>query len=224
MMHRLLLAGVAALIAGSALAADPQDHAGAYWLSGLSEGDETCDVTLGTEGVVGGWSIELADDCAADFDLPDGIAAWTMGGDGSVRFIDPLRKTLLTFEPTEIGGYVAQRRGQEPISLDRAMDGPEPTEHDRMSGDWVLNRMGGATVCRLVMTSDADGASGELAAEPGCAPAYAGIVRFKVAGERVQLLDRAGKSVLRLSGDSIQGFDGDDANREYIGFMRDWGE
>lgn len=220
MWRCVALAGL--LLASPALAADPVDHAGAYWISGVSEGAESCDVTLGTEPVIGGWSLELAKDCYTEFKLSRDIAAWTVGADGSVRFIDPLRKVLVSFEPVEIGGFVADIGGPEPIALDRAVNEPELTEQDRMSGQWVVTRMGGDIQCRLASTSDQAGRKGKLTPGAGCKAPWSSLTRWEAKGGRIQLFDGKGKVLLGLKGDSIEGFDGDDAKGELIAFTRDW--
>ncbi|MDO9338661.1 MAG: AprI/Inh family metalloprotease inhibitor [Caulobacter sp.] len=213
---------LAALAAAPALAAEPADHAGAYWLGGVSEGDESCDVTLGSEPVIGGWSLKLAADCQEKLGVSPDIAAWTTGGGGQIRFIDALRKPLLVFEPVEIGGFVAQPDGGEPLSLDRAVNGPEPTEQERMSGPWVVTRMGGDIQCRYASTANKAGSKGTLIPGADCPAPWSRISRWEVAKGRVTLFDKAGKVVVVLPGDSIQGFDGDDAKGEFLGFTRDW--
>ena len=221
MMWRGVALAAAVAFATPALAADPADHAGAYWIGGVSEGDDSCDVTLGAEPAIGGWTLKLAKDCKA-LDLPDDIAAWNVGPDGSVRFIDPLRKTLLTFKPIEAGGYIADRGDKEPISLDRSVEGPPPTEQDRMSGQFVVTKMGGDIQCRMASTADAAGRTGKLTPGAGCKAPWSGLSRWEIAGGRITLYDRKGAVLLRLKGDSIEGFDGDDAKGDFIGFTKDW--
>jgi hypothetical protein len=214
---------IAALLASPAMAAErPSELAGAYWLGGVSEGDETCNVTLGQEPVVGGWSLELAPDCFEKLGMSTDIAAWTRGPDGQVRFIDALRKPLLIFEPAEIGGFVAQPDEGPPLSLDRAVAEPELTEQQRMGGQWAVTRLGGDIVCRYASTSDKAGMKGTLKPSAGCPAPWSKVSRWEIAKGRLMLVDTAGKMVVALPGDSIQGFDGEDSKGDFVGFVRDW--
>ena len=113
----LALAGAVGALALAAFA-PPADQAGDYSLSRTTEGPDVCHLRLTSEPAIGGWAVALGEDCAALFELSPDIAAWTAGPDGEIRFIDPLRRPLLVFIPTEIGGYVAERPGSYALSLD----------------------------------------------------------------------------------------------------------
>jgi hypothetical protein len=121
-LRRLGLAAV--LAAGLTLPAAAQDspagYAGQWTISGVTEGAEVCTITLGEEAAIGGWSIEVPQDCIDRLGVPPDVAAWTVYPDGAIGLIDPLRKVLLKFAPTEIGGYVAEPEGGEPLALDQA--------------------------------------------------------------------------------------------------------
>jgi hypothetical protein len=202
-----------------------QANAGRYTLSGVSEGDPVCKVRLGGEMAIGGWTIDLAKDCYGKFGLSPDIAAWTVYPDGSIAFIDPLRKPLIKFEPVEAGGYVGDGPKGRPIALDRETGGRALTEAERMSGTWMLTRLGGEVVCRYAMTSNKAGSAGGLKAKAGCPAAWARATGWRVAKGRISLTAVSGKksqTLLTLPGDGIQGFDGEDAKGELYGFVRDW--
>lgn len=117
--------GLAAVLAAGltlpAAAQDsPTDYAGQWTISGVTEGAEVCTITLGDDAAIGGWSINVPQDCVDRLDVPPDVAAWTLYPGGAIGLIDPLRKALLKFAPTDIGGYVAEPDGGEPLSLDRA--------------------------------------------------------------------------------------------------------
>lgn len=219
-------AALLALAASPAAALEaPKDYAGPWTLSGVSEGDPVCKVKLGREMAIGGWSVELAKDCYGKFGLSEDIAAWTVYPDGAIGFIDPLRKLVIRFEPVEIGGYVGDGPQGRPISLDREQKGRPPTEAERMSGTWMLTELGGKVICRYRMTSNKAGTAGTLKAEPGCPADWARVTRWSTGGGKIHLkiyADRASLIRLALPGDSIQGFDGEDAKGELYGFVRDW--
>ena len=98
----------------------PKDYAGKWTLSGVSEGDAACTLTLTSEQAIGGWAVDLPRDCVDKFAVAEDAAAWTLVPGGAIAFIDPLRHVVLKFDPTAIGGYVAHPAGAEPIALDRA--------------------------------------------------------------------------------------------------------
>lgn len=215
------LIALLALATPAAAQTPPQDYAGPYTLSGLSEGDEVCDLTLGDEPVVGGWSIDIPKDCFDKFGISSDIAAWTTGGDGEVRFIDALRKPLLIFEKTEIGGYVAHPSEGEPISLDRKTDAPELTAQERMSGAFIATRMGGDPLCLLTLTSNKDGMAGTLKPRGACQAPWASAAKWRIEGEVLLLSDAKGKTLVKLRGDPILGFGGTTAGGDDVGLSRD---
>lgn len=218
-----LAAALALLTSPAAALQAPKDYAGQYTLSGVSEGAAVCRLTLTDEQAIGGWSVTLAKDCHGKFGLSDDIAAWTVLANGSIGFIDPLRKVVLRFEPVVAGGYVAQRAGAGPIALDRVAKQRTLTQSQRMSGAWMLTRLGGEAVCRYALTANKTGSAGGLKARAGCPAAWARAVGWEIGKGRIRLLDKAGKPLLTLAGDSIQGFDGEDARGVFRGFVRDGG-
>jgi len=119
------LSGLAAILAAGltlpAAAQDsPTDYAGKWTISGVAEAAEVCTITLGDGAAIGGWTLDVSRDCFDNLGVPEDVAAWTVYPDGAIGLIDPMRKVLLMFAPTDIGGYVAERAGGEPLALDRA--------------------------------------------------------------------------------------------------------
>jgi len=203
----------------------PKDYAGKYTISGLSEGADVCTVNLGSEGAIGGWALKVPKDCFQKFGFSQDVAAWTVYPDGAIGFIDPLRKLKLKFEPSQIGGYVATPDEGEGLSLDRVVPGGDKplTEQQRMSGKWALGEMGDR-LCTWQSTPDAAGMKGTLTQATPCQAQWSakGIVGWKRIRGGVQLLDRAGKAVLTLTGDSIEGFGSPLSGSANYGFFRDW--
>lgn len=219
---------LAALVAAPALPAAaldaPRDYTGGWTLSGVSEGAESCKVNLTQEEAIGGWGLTLADDCQGKFDLSEDIAAWTVYPNGAIGFIDALRHVVLKFEPSGVGGYVAQPARGEPLSLDRATARDAAlTEQQRMSGTWTLTELGGTPTCTVQLTAGADGMSGTLRKPGACRPPWArtDLARWVRKGDRITLLDRKGKPVGVLGGDSFEGFTGD-TRGVFVGFIRQW--
>lgn len=198
----------------------PRDYAGSWTLAGVSEGAEACAVKLGDERAIGGWTIDVPADCVDKLGVSPDIAAWTVHSDGAIGFIDPLRRTLLKFEPTDVGGYVAQPDEGEPLSLDRVEPNlHEPTEQERMAGRWALMSMG-ERLCGWTSMPSADGMRGGLEPSGACQPQYRKIVRWQRAKGRLMLMDQRGRLVMSLPGDSIEGFFSP-ADVDNLGFVRD---
>ncbi len=229
-MARALIIGMgAALAAALALPAAaleaPKDYAGAWTLSGVSEGDAACTLTLTDEGAIGGWGVEIPKDCFDKFGLSEDIAAWTVYPGGAIGFIDPLRAGKLRFEPTAIGGYVAEPDEGPPLALDRAGQGDvELTDQQRMSGAWRFTGLGGTPTCTVVLTSAPDGMSGELRRTDACGPPWSGIAitRWRRYNDHIIFLDRRSKRVADLSGNPVEGFTGS-ARGALVGFSRQQG-
>ena len=220
------LGGTAFTLPAAALEA-PRDYAGAWTLSGVSEGDSVCTATLGTDQAIGGWGVTLARTCAAVFPQAEDVAAWSVLPDGSVLFIDPLRHVLLKFEPIEAGGYVAHPAQGEPVALDRATrDTARLTARQRMSGHWVLNAMGGDRLCGWTSTSDRAGATGRLVRKGACTKAWAvkGVTGWRRSSGRITLTGAKGKAILTLPGDPIEGFYSPATSAQTLGFFREWDE
>lgn len=222
--RRLAWAVLAAAVAFPAAALEaPKDYAGQWTISGVSEGAEVCTVTLGDEGAIGGWVLDVPKDCFEKFGFSEDVAAWTVYPDGAIGFINPLRKMLLRFEPAPIGGYVAEPDEGQPLALDRAgQSDRELTERERMSGRWALMSMG-QVVCAWQSKPAADGMKGKLTPSKPCQPAWAKkkIVAWERAGGRLMLIDVRGRMVRALPGDGVEGFFSPPEAGENLGFVRD---
>ncbi|MDP1738945.1 MAG: AprI/Inh family metalloprotease inhibitor [Caulobacter sp.] len=220
---RPLLAGLFAALALPAAALEaPRDYAGRWTLSGVSEGDEVCTLTLTDQGAIGGWGIAIPRDCFDRLGLSEDIAAWTLTPGGAISFIDPLRKEKLRFEPTAIGGYVAEPDAGPPLALDRAGQGDvELTDQQRMTGRWTFTGLGGAPTCTVVLTAAPDGLSGALRRTDACRPPWSGIAitRWRRYDDRIIFLDRLSQRVAALSGNPVEGFSGN-ARGALVGFSR----
>lgn len=226
-MTRPLILAVALAFAGLALPAAaleaPKDYAGDWTLSGVSEGDETCDVILSADQAIGGWSLAFAADCQDRFTLPEDIAAWTVLPGGAIGFIDPMRHVVLKFEPVPAGGYIARPANGDPISLDRAVETPELTEQQRMTGPWSFTGLGGTPVCAVTLTASADGMSGTVKKTGACHAPWdrADLTAWMRHGDQLVLLSSKGRLIATLGGDSFEGFTGAHGG-VFVGLVRDW--
>lgn len=217
----LLAALFAALALPAAALEAPKDYAGKWTLSGISEGDAACTLILTAKPVIGGWGVDAPKDCIDRFAAIEDVAAWTVSPGGVIAFIDPLRKVVLKFEPTAVGGYLAHPAGGEAIALDRARVDIALTERERMAGAWTLTTLGGAPTCRLKLTATTNGLSGGLRRAAPCqAPwAKAAFATWRRSGGKITLYDGGGRAVVILKGDSVQGFTGT-VKGAFVGFVR----
>lgn len=199
----------------------PKDYAGKWTLSGVSEGDAACTLTLTSEQAIGGWAVDLPRDCVDKFAVAEDAAAWTLVPGGAIAFIDPLRHVVLKFDPTAIGGYVAHPAGAEPIALDRARVDVALTERQRMTGAWTLTALGGAPTCRLKLTATTNGLKGGIQMASACQDPWAktAFATWRRASGKITLYDAGGRAVVTLKGDSVQGFTGT-AKGAFVGFIR----
>ena len=92
------------------LAAVDQDMLAEFfgvWQVSNADGSRICDVELTREEAIGGFAIELADDCASVFPVMGDVAAWRLLEGWGIVFIDVTRKELIRFTtPDET--YVAE--------------------------------------------------------------------------------------------------------------------
>lgn len=221
MTRSLLLATLLTALALPAAALEaPKDYAGKWTLSGLSEGDAVCTLALTGEEAIGGWAVDLPKDCVDKFPATGDVAAWTLVPDGAIAFIDPLRHVVLKFEPVEIGGYVAHPAKGESIALDRARVVVELTDQQRMARVWLLTGLGGDPICIVQLASAEDGTSGTIRNMSRCQAPWTGVQfgSWKRADGKLTLLDTAGRPVITLKGDPIEGFSGETAAGDFVGF------
>ena len=92
-------------------------YAGPCTLSGVTEGAPYCLLTLGTEGVIGGATLEISPTCRRNFPLEE-VTGWTLRGDQLV-LIDALRQAQISFSWVESGGFMGALPTGEAVSLDR---------------------------------------------------------------------------------------------------------
>ena len=181
------------LLAGGVVAADqpraPQDLAGAWTLSRMSEGPEVCHLTLSPDSTDGGLIVHIPFSCYKDFDVED-VTAWGVDpADGAILFNDRRGRPLYRFDPVPAGGYGANAPGW---SLDRREAPPPRTPQQTMTGVWKMTGLGGRALCAFDLTSDARGLSGALRPREGCSGEWRGRgwTRWSLDGKELTLYGR----------------------------------
>ncbi len=153
-MRRQFLWGIAVSLAAflvrPAFAADAaldwaEPHAGVWTLAGVTEGAPYCALTFGTEGVVGGASIDVSATCRRNFPMEE-VAAWTLRGD-TIALIDPLRQTVIAFVHQQDGSYSATISDGETVTLDKGAPDAPASRKELLDGSFALSGPNNTSPC-----------------------------------------------------------------------------
>jgi hypothetical protein len=133
---------IAALQGSAGFAADPplpwaKPLAGAWTLSGVTDGAPVCRLDLGTAGAIGGAAIAVSATCRRNFPLEE-VAAWTLRDNG-IALIDPLRKTVLSFRRLPDGAYSATLPNGEGLALERGAPRKPKSRQALLDGTFTLS-------------------------------------------------------------------------------------
>jgi len=147
---------MAALPGGASRAADPplswaKPMAGAWTLSGVSDGDPYCRLTLGADGAIGGASIDVSATCRRNFPLEE-VAAWTLR-DGGVALIDPLRHTVLMLARRPGGAYSGVLADGRQVSLDRGAPPKPKSRQALLDGTFTLSGANNRSPCGFTISA-----------------------------------------------------------------------
>jgi hypothetical protein len=72
------------------------DYAGPWQIQDAEAG-RTCDISLGTTKVIGGYAVEITQSCSVTFPVMKEIAAWRMFENGDIVLADATRRERLRF-------------------------------------------------------------------------------------------------------------------------------
>lgn len=143
-----------------------QPLAGPWILSGTSEGDAYCSLTLGDTGVIGGAAITFSPTCLQNFPLSE-VAGWTLQGN-ALTFIDPQRQTVFSFDPFAEGAYSSALPDGRSLALDRGGMEPEEVTSLLFDGSYTLSGPNRAEPCGFMVTPE--GADHGLIEQSGLCP------------------------------------------------------
>lgn len=172
-------------------------YAGPWTLSGVTEGAPYCPLTLGTEGVIGGATLEISPTCRRNFPLEE-VTGWTLRGDQLV-LIDALRQAQISFSRVESGGFMGALPTGEAVSLDRGRPPAPRSRKDLLDGTFTLSGSNNAGACGFAVTA-ASATAGSLEQAGECAEPWKGRDwrRWSFAGGRLNLLAADGSTILSL--------------------------
>jgi hypothetical protein len=213
MLVRLLIAVVALLVPGAALAqSKPALNRAAQaivgtWEFSNADRDRTCTLVLRSDAATIGHKLEFDANCAAQFPLVRDIVSWKYPDDDLLYLLDAQGKALIEFSEVEDGLFEAPTRGVGVLFLQNpATVGPPAKTAQDVAGDWALKRGTGAALCTLTLTTNAVKDAYALATKPGC---DAAIAQLKFTQWR---MDRGELLLVPADGDPWRFAEGDDGN------------
>ncbi len=221
-MKRFTSLLAAILVAGPALSAPslpgPGKYAGAWTLAGGSEGAAACTVQLKTATTIGGYVIAAPKACAKVFAASADISAWRPAPGGKIAFADPLRHTVLAFEPTAQGDFAAAMGRDSVLVLSRV----RPARPQGMSGAWRLNGLGGVPLCALTLSMDKSGHGGAARRDGPCKAPWASktFAAWSTSAGRLVLKDGAGHVLVGFKRDDAVTYEAGTSSGDLIFLVR----
>jgi len=200
-MRILALSAAILALAGPAFAsAEPTvlDAAGAWRLSEVG-GKVACTLTLMRQASLGGYEIKAPLACREAFPPLKALAAWAPDDKGGIVLSDAQARPIIDFPGQLRGPYEAKAPDGKTWRLESLDAPPRPARGGRMSGDYRLTAIGGATLCNLAFTSNIFGSHGGIS-QSACTPAWGdkNLAAWSLHAGRLTLMDKAGKTILVL--------------------------
>ena len=154
-------------------------------------------LTLGTEGAIGGASIDISATCLRNFPFGD-VAAWTLRDDG-IAFIDPLRKTVIVLSKSEDGSYGATLDDGRQVSLDRGAPQEPQSLKELLDGTFTLSGANDAEACGFAVSARSSN-GGTLEQAGACPDRWKGKgwAKWRFAAGKLDLLTKKDKVILTM--------------------------
>jgi hypothetical protein len=138
------------------------------WELSTADRERTCAVSFKVTPTGPGYRLDFDKACAEAFPLTKEVAAWTVGKNDAVQFLDAKGRILLELTEVESGMFEGLRAG-DPLYFLQGMAavGKERTA-DEMFGNWSLTRAG-RSICELNLANTAaDLDNFAISIKPGC--------------------------------------------------------
>lgn len=161
--------------AAAPVAADLAKAIVGAWELSNADRDLRCAVTFRLAPARPGLALDFDKACATVFPITKDVAAWTLGKNDAIQFLDAKGRILLELTELETGLYEGLRPGDPLYFLQsQAALGGERTV-EQMKGEWAIARAAGRPpLCRLTLSADAAGPEAyALTLRPGCDPSIA---------------------------------------------------
>jgi len=212
MLLRGAILSLLATFAGTAQAAEEkldwaQPFVGDWTLSGVSEGDPYCLITLGDEGTIGGATLDISATCLRRFPLEE-VSGWTLRDD-SIVLIDATRQPVLTLDHQTTDSYGGELADGRTVAFDRGgFDAPELDE--LMDGTFNLSGYNDQESCGFMVeaTSPTEG----TIEQSGDCPAEwkdKGWSKWQIVSDKLELLDEGGAAIVTLTREDAFTFSAD---------------
>jgi hypothetical protein len=201
-MRILVLSAAILILAGPACAAaDPaaalQAEAGDWRLSEVG-GKVACTLTLTRQTSLSGYEVKAPLACRRAFPPLKTVAAWAPDDKGGIVLSDAQAKPIIVFPGQQGGPYEAKAPDGRTWRLEALHESAHVAPvRGRMSGDFRLTALGGATLCDLTLSSNFFGTHGGVTAT-GCTAPWTdkNLAAWSMRSGKLTLLDKAGQSVL----------------------------
>jgi hypothetical protein len=152
------------------------ERAAGPWELSNPAGDRKCQLTFKPERTSGGLSLAFGASCAQTFPVVNGIAAWTIGPSGGIRWLDRVGAAVLDFEETEVGIFEALKAGDPNVYFltNLGLAGTSLPTAEEVTGLWSLGQPRGRALCNLTFQSELAAGAGPLEQRfaleiaPGC--------------------------------------------------------
>jgi hypothetical protein len=204
-MRILALSATVLALAGPAFAtAQPAalDAAAGDWRLSEVGGKVACTLTLTRQTSLTGYEVKAPMACRRAFPPLKTVAAWAPDDKGGIVLSDAQAKTIIAFpaQPGQAAGALEARAPDGKtwrLESLRAAAVVTPAK-GRMSGDYRLTAIGGATLCDLTFRADMMFATRGPITAVACTPAWGDkkLAYWSMRAGKLSLMDRDGKTIL----------------------------
>lgn len=148
--------------------------AGTAWEFSNADRDRRCTVGFKTDAAGSlGMKLDLEKACTGVFPFLRDAAAWTLGENDFLRFVDARGRPMLEFSEVEQGLWEAPKPGEGILFLQTAasVKPPAPSQAE-MAGEWTFRR-GSRVLCPVTLATTPAGEGFALRLGPDCDAAIA---------------------------------------------------
>lgn len=192
-----------------------QPYTGDWTLSGVSEGDPYCLITLMNEGSIGGARLNISATCMRNFPLYE-VIAWSPRDD-SIIFTDHARQPVLTLEQQTQDSFGGELTDGRMVSFDRG-GFDQPALEELMDGTFSLSGYNGKGSCGFMVEATSS-REGTLEQAGDCPDEWTdkGWSKWEFDSDKLKLLDGNGTAILTLTREDAFTFSADGYGSLFFG-------